>query len=62
MSKRQLLCVLGVWVMFFLFLGIPSSWHKISAILSGLAIIAIAYNILPDKNQNTDQNDGFSQK
>jgi membrane-bound ClpP family serine protease len=45
MSKRQWLTVFGAWVMVFLFLGFPSSWHKIILIVSGLIIIAIAYNI-----------------
>ncbi len=45
MSKRQWLTIFGIWFMFFLFLGIPSSWHKIIAIISGLIIIAIAYNL-----------------
>lgn len=45
MSKRQWLCILGVWIMIFLFLGVPSSWHKITALISGLIIIAISYNI-----------------
>ena len=45
MSKRQLLSILGVWVMIFLFLGFPSAWHKPVALISGLIIIAISYNI-----------------
>ena len=55
MSKRQWLCILGVWVMVFLFLGFPSTWHKIIAILSGLIIIAIAYN-LPQEQKKTSGN------
>ena len=55
MSKRQWLCVLGVWVMIFLFLGFPSIWHKVIALVSGLIIIAIAYNIPQEqKEQKTD--------
>ncbi len=45
MSKRQWLCVLGVWVIVFLFLGVPSTWHKIIALLTGLIIIFISYNL-----------------
>jgi hypothetical protein len=45
MSKRQWLCIFGVWVMFFLFLGFPAAWHKIIAIVSGIIIIAIAYSL-----------------
>ena len=42
MSKRQWLCVMGVWVMFALFLGFPIAWHKIILLISGLIIIIIA--------------------
>ncbi len=56
MSKRQLLCVLGVWVMALLFLGIPSSFHKILAILTGLAIIFISYNLSPEERVD-DENE-----
>lgn len=45
MSKRQWLCVMGVWVMFCLFLGFPVAWHKIISLISGFVIIAIAYNL-----------------
>ena len=55
MSKRQLLCVIGVWVMIFLFLGFPSMWHKIIAVLSGLAIIIISYNLPPDIPKTGDK-------
>lgn len=45
MSKRQLLCVLGAWMIVFLFLGFPAVWDKIFAVLSGLAVISIAYGM-----------------
>lgn len=51
MSKRQLLTLIGVWVMIFLFLGIPPLWHKILAVVTGLAVIAIAYSLpAPDSS------------
>ena len=49
MSKRQYLCVLGVWTTVFLFFGFPSSWHKILAVITGLIIIGIAMTLPPDK-------------
>lgn len=52
MSKRQWLCIFGVWIMIFLFLGVPALWHKIIALASGLIIIAIAYNLPQEKKQN----------
>ncbi|MDE2188594.1 MAG: hypothetical protein KGJ35_02605 [Patescibacteria group bacterium] len=45
MSQRQWIVLSGVWVMVFLFLGIPATWEKILAILTGLFIIVIAYRI-----------------
>lgn len=53
MSKRQWLSVMGVWVMIFLFLGFPSSWHRIIALLSGIIIIGIAYNIPQEQKKDT---------
>lgn len=54
MSKRQLLCLMGVWVIIFLFLGVPSLWHKIISVVSGLIIIFISYN-LPHENKSDSQ-------
>lgn len=62
MSKRQLLCVLGVWVIIFLFLGFPSAWHKIIAIISGLAIIGLSYTFPPDRSTNPSQSSSHSQE
>jgi len=45
MSKRQILSLIGVWIASFLFLGLPPLWHKILAIISGIFIIIIAYNL-----------------
>lgn len=37
--------MLGVWVIVFLFLGFPSDWEKILAVVSGLLIIVVAYTL-----------------
>jgi hypothetical protein len=55
MSKRQWLSILGVWVMVFLFLGFPSYSHEVIALITGIIIIAISYN-LPAENKNIAQN------
>lgn len=39
--------LIGVWVAVFLFLGFPLVWHKILAVVSGIAIIAIGYSFGP---------------
>lgn len=48
MSKRQVLMVLGVWVAVLLFLGFPSSWDKLIAVVSGLLVLFVAYRLNPD--------------
>jgi len=48
MSKRQTLMLLGVIVISFLFLGFRSSWDKLIAIVSGVAIIFVAYKLTPE--------------
>ncbi len=57
MSKRQWLCILGVWVMIFLFLGIPSLWHKIFALITGIVIISIAYNLPSEEKSVVSKED-----
>lgn len=54
MSKKQFLMVLGVWVMVFLFLGVPILWHKIIALISGLLITAIAYSMKSNSENNPE--------
>ena len=57
MSKRQWLCVMGVWVMAFLFLGFPASSHKTLAIITGVIIIAISYNLPQEQKKDLVTND-----
>lgn len=35
--------LMGVWIMLLPFLGFPSSWGKIIALVSGLIVIILAY-------------------
>ncbi len=51
MSKRQLLIVLGVWTIIFLFLGFPPVWDKIFALIVGILIIVIALKTQPPQRQ-----------
>ncbi len=60
MSKRQFLCLLGVWVAVFLFLGLPSSWHVIIAVVTGLLIIITAYS-LPAPTKNSEPRETFTE-
>ncbi len=59
MSKRQWLSVSGVWVMVFLFLGFTSEWHQIIAIISGIIIIAISYNLPAENKSSIPNNSSF---
>lgn len=44
MSKRQILGVIGVWVIILPFLGLPSSWKSILLVLTGIGICSLAYS------------------
>jgi zinc transporter ZupT len=39
--------LLGLWTMVFLFLGFPSTWDKIFAIVAGFLIVIISYKMGP---------------
>lgn len=47
MSKRQWLILIGAWVMVFLFIGLPSSWENVLAVVTGLLICFVAYQFGP---------------
>lgn len=48
MSKRQILMIIGLWVMAILFLGFRDAWDKTLLVITGLLIIAIAYKMKND--------------
>lgn len=45
MSKRQILIVLGIWVIILPFLGFPATWDHVIMFATGLLIAAIAYTL-----------------
>jgi hypothetical protein len=53
MSKRQLLCLLGLFTAVFLFLGIDGFWDKIISVVLGLLIIIISYNLPHEKRSGS---------
>ena len=55
MSKRQFLSIVGLWIIIYLFLGIPAVWDKILSIISGIIIIIIAYR-LPHESRKVQNN------
>lgn len=60
MSKRQVLIVLALWIIIFLFLGFPSRYEKILAIVTGLLIMIVAYRIRTPRS--TEQSDTFVER
>ena len=52
MSKKQILILLGVWIILFTFLGFPEFWDKIIALITGILIVTISY-FLPSKQEDT---------
>ncbi len=54
MSKRQWLCLLGAWVIVFLFAGFPADWYKIIAVITGILIIGISYNLPHERKSNSN--------
>ncbi len=56
MSKRQLLCLFGIWVMIIPFLGVPSTWSWIISVVSGLLIVFVSYNLPHQKRENNSEN------
>jgi hypothetical protein len=47
MSKRQVIILLSIWTMVFLFLGFPFFWDKIIAVFTGLCIVLLAISLQP---------------
>ena len=43
MRKEKTLFLIGLWVIILPFLGFPNSWRNILFIITGLAIIYLAY-------------------
>ncbi len=37
--------MIGMWVMAFLFLGFPSAWDKVFALVSGFIVIVVAFKL-----------------
>ena len=43
MRKEKALFIIGLWVAILSFLGFPSNWRKVFFLLTGLAIMYLAY-------------------
>jgi hypothetical protein len=56
MSKRQLLILLGIWVMVFTFLGFPPAWKQVFAVAAGALIVTIAVATKPKEKVQVNKN------
>ncbi len=56
MSKKQILILLGVWIILFTFLGFPEFWDKIIALITGILIVTISYFLPSKQEDNTTVN------
>lgn len=43
MRKEKTLFIIGLWVIILPFLGFPNNWRKILFVLTGLAVMYLAY-------------------
>jgi len=43
MRKEKTLLIIGLWVALLSFLGFPNTWRKVLFVLTGLAIMYLAY-------------------
>ena len=47
--------LVGVWVILFLFLGLPQYLHKILAVITGVGLIFLGYKLGSEAPANVDQ-------
>lgn len=57
MRKEKTLFILAIWIMVLPFLGFPESWIKIFFIITGLAIIYLAYLFYLEFKSRLSKND-----
>jgi len=43
MRKERTLLILGIWVAVLPYLGFPNNWRKVLFLLTGLALVFLAY-------------------
>jgi len=41
--------------MLFVFLGVPQFWHRIIAVITGVVVVSIAYNLPHEKRLNESE-------
>lgn len=53
-TRNRILFTLGIWIVLQPFLGFPSSYKSVFIIISGLAVVALAFMYARDKRMNHD--------
>jgi uncharacterized membrane protein YuzA (DUF378 family) len=63
MRKEKTLLIIGLWVVVLPFLGFPNTWRKILFVVTGLALMYLAYLFYLDykarKADDTNQSKTF---
>jgi type IV secretory pathway VirB2 component (pilin) len=60
MRKEKTLFIIGIWVMILPFLGFRNSWRQILFLLTGLAIIYLAYQFYLEVKNRLSKDAGHS--
>ncbi len=60
MRKERTLLIIGVWVMILPFLGFPLSWRQILFVLTGLALMYLAYLFYKQAKSRQEKEDNRS--
>ncbi len=56
MSKRQILILIGIWIIVLPFLGFPGNWQRILFVITGVYLLALSYSLrLEGAQTNSDE-------
>ena len=61
MRKERTLFLIGLWVVILPFLGFPNSWREVFFVITGLAIIYLAYLFNLEAKARLPKSDNNSQ-
>ncbi len=60
MRKERTLLTLGIWVAMLPFLGFPDSWRQTFFLITGIALVYLAYLFYKQAKSRNPQNDNRS--
>jgi hypothetical protein len=61
MRKERTLLLIGLWVVILPFLGFPNSWREVFFVITGLAVIYLAYLFNLEAKARLPKSDNNSQ-